>query len=472
MKGLGLKVTTAVLLTVVASTLAVGLIIIGRQGSASGEDAATTRLILLFSVLIAGGIATAVGSRLASGIIQPVEQMTDVARSLSTGDFSRYAFVNRDDELSALGEALNEMSASVRRMLEAASTGKGHLEAVLSTMESGVVFIDSHGRVSMVNTAAVKIFNLQDAYLGRPHVEVLRNYQISAEVDRAITTGSSMRLEVNVIYPQERSLEVFLNPLAGGPNGSGVVVVFHDVTELKRLEKIRRDFVANVSHELKTPVTSVKGFAETLLDGAISDPATAREFVEIIFREASRLDMLVRDLVDLSNLESAPVPIKPVPDDLRDSVQASTRKAALKAGPAGVNVRLRTPGEPVICPIDGERIEQVMDNLLDNAIKFTPRGGVVEVSLEVQGNYAVVTVADTGCGIPPEDLPRIFERFYTVDKARSKKTGGTGLGLSIVKHTVDLHGGRVQVESEYGKGSSFHFSIPLFSNHMPRAGAS
>ncbi|MGE5484134.1 MAG: ATP-binding protein [Ignavibacteriales bacterium] len=430
-------------------------------GPASGGPSTVGSLVA--SALVAGIFSGAVGLGVAHTVVGPVTRLTRVARSLASGNLDLPEVIPGSDEITLLSLAIRDAAAGLKRVVDHASRDRRQMEAALSTMRSGVVVVDGAGRIVLLNQAAARMFGVRPPFLGRPHVETLRNYQMSAAIDRAIASRQPARTEVRVIYPEEKSLEVLLNPISGELDGHGVVVALHDVTELKRLETVRKDFVANVSHELRTPVTSVRGFAETLLDGALDDPAAAREFVETIYREASRLDRLARDLADLSEIESAPSPVTAEPGDLRAPVEESVRKASHRAASAGIVLRSMLPDTPVLCRFDSTRIEQVMDNLLENAIKFTSRGGSIDVSMAPADGFARVTVRDTGTGIPPQDLPRIFERFYTVDKARSRKLGGTGLGLSIVKHLVDLHGGKAWAESEYGKGSAFHFTIPLLT---------
>ena len=424
------------------------------------EEIVRLRKIIASAILFSSALALAAGLWLARGITRPIETITAAAHAISRGDFSRSIVTMNDTaELSVLAQSFNQMAFNLRQTIESLSQAKSRLEAVLGTMVSGVMFMDAGGKVSLVNEAARRIFGIPPSFEGKPYEEVLRNYALSEKIAGVMESGEAVQAEVSIVYPKEKTLDVCVTPMSNGSH-TGVVVVFHDITELKRLEKARSDFVANISHELKTPITSVKGFAETLLDGALNDPSSAREFIEIIFRESSRLDALVKDLADLSYLESSQKPLQTVFMDLREPVGESVRKATLRASAAGIVVTSHLPGTPVMCSVDPVRMEQVMDNLLDNALKFTPGGGNIDIFLDQDESSARIAVRDNGPGIPEADLPRIFERLYRVDKARSRKAGGTGLGLSIVKHIVEAHGGRVWAESQYGNGSTFHVVLP------------
>jgi len=267
--------------------------------------------------------------------------------------------------------------------------------------------------------------------------------------------------EIAVNMPEEKILKVNGVPIVRTDRFEGAILVFHDITELRRLEQIRQDFVANVSHELRTPISSIKGYAETLLEGALEDKDNAREFLSIIYQDSNRLANLINDLLDLSKIESGKmkmnfIPLEPV-SMIRRAVAIMENQAQARSIAIKLNL---TPDLPKI-KADETRFSQVMINLLDNAIKYTPENGSVVITANVVNNALQIDVADTGIGISEKDLPRIFERFYRVDKARSREMGGTGLGLSIVKHIVQAHAGHVRVKSEPGLGSTFSFTIPL-----------
>jgi two-component system phosphate regulon sensor histidine kinase PhoR len=290
-------------------------------------------------------------------------------------------------------------------------------------------------------------------------LEVIRNNDIAEIIGSVLKNGRFRSAEIDMAWPVRRALEVNASPIFSGDAISGCLAVFHDITEIRRLETMRRDFVANVSHELKTPLTSIKGFVETLLEGALEDKENAAHFLKIISEHANRLDNLVKDLLALSYLESAEAAISPEDVDMKrlaDEV-LSGFEAGMKR--RSISARNELP-EGALFKADKNKMEQVFVNLIDNAVKFNKDGGSIRIYSEKTAAGTRFIVEDSGTGIPPKDIPRIFERFYRVDKARSRSLGGTGLGLSIVKHIVSLHGGTVGVESAEEIGSKFYLTLP------------
>jgi two-component system phosphate regulon sensor histidine kinase PhoR len=277
-----------------------------------------------------------------------------------------------------------------------------------------------------------------------------------------------MRREVTLSVPVPRVLQVQAVPLRLGGAGAGVVLVLYDVTELRRLEQVRTEFVANVSHELRTPLTAIRGYLETLLEGALGDPAHARPFLEVAHRHTARMGRLIDDLTDLSNIELGRVRLERVPVDLSAAVDAALAVVSPRAAAAGVEATVEIPPDLPFVSADLDRLTQILINLLDNAVKYSPTGGSVQVrAAALPGRRVEVAVADAGIGIPPADLPRVTERFYRVDKARSRELGGTGLGLAIVKHLVLAHGGDLRIESEPGKGTTVRFTLPAAGPAAP-----
>jgi two-component system phosphate regulon sensor histidine kinase PhoR len=319
-------------------------------------------------------------------------------------------------------------------------------------MGEGVMVLDPQGVISLVNPAFRRQFNLTGEVEGRPLAEVCRHPDLLEALEEQQQTGAEVVREVHLQLP-ELVLSTHWVPLG---DQRGTVAVFHDISDLKRVEAVRRDFVANASHELRTPVAVIKGYAETLLDGGLQDNDRSRQFVQIIASHAERLSNLINDILTLSKLESKETALECHPLD----VCGLLRKAGLLMGEharqQGITLAIDCPqqGLPKVLA-DYGRLEQVLLNLLDNAIKYTPPGGSVTLAAEQRDRQVAFTVSDTGVGIPAKDLSRIFERFYRVDEARSREQGGTGLGLAIVKHIVQLHGGEVQVTSEPGRGSRF-----------------
>lgn len=417
-------------------------------------------LAALLSVFALSSILVLV---LVQGFTCPLDEIVDVARQLARGSWQARVKYPPRDELGEIASSLNNLSLKIRETVNELAENKGSLEAVLRTMESGVLLVDSDGQVVLVNRAAEKILGiLQQDVQGKSQVEALQNFSLSTLISIVLSEWQPQREEISLFYPEERVLEVTAAPVWGEDGKEyGVVVVLYDLTEIRRLERVRAEFVANVSHELKTPVTSIKGFAETLLDGALYNHRSAEEFVNIINEEADRLSSLVGDLLDLSRIESREVKPRFVSLELTTAMKEIIDKLRPQFRKKGLNIEAVLPKETVIVQADTELIQQVLENLLDNSLKYTPEGGKVTVRLLPSQDEVAVVIEDTGIGIPAEDLPRLFERFYRVDKARSRKLGGTGLGLAIVKHIINAHGGCVWAESEPGRGSSFYFSLPV-----------
>jgi len=358
-----------------------------------------------------------------------------------------------------------ELSArQVRVTLDTLQRESSRLEAILSSMVEGVVAVDPLLRITFVNRAFAELMGIAlPIEPGVPLVQVARDHALLDMCSGVLASGQSQQKRLVLASAGARSFEVQVAPLTGDSN-RGAIVMLYDVTDIERLERIRRDFVANVSHELRTPLAAVTGYAETLLEGALDDAENGRKFVEIILAKARQLNNIVTDLLVLSSLESGKPPL-PEAISLRESIEGALRTVEPVA---------KTRGVRLVCgPIDNSsvlahelRLEQVFVNLLENAIKFNRPDGEVRVDMARSNGHTVVRVKDTGSGIPSRDLPRIFERFYRVDKARSRATGGTGLGLAIVKHAVEQMGGSVSVESRLGQGSVFTIALPSAENNL------
>ncbi|MGB9791764.1 MAG: two-component system histidine kinase PnpS [Thermacetogeniaceae bacterium] len=418
---------------------------------------------MVVAVFFAVGAAWLLSGWAAAGIAKQLGEITRAAQRIARGDWETELRLDDNGEIGELASAINNVSLTIKQNMRDLAESKGSLEAVLANMESGVLLFDTCGRIRLINPAAERLLGVRsEEVMGKQHVEVVRNYALSSLIEGVLSSWKPARIEASIIYPKERTVDAHAAPIFGVQGEPrGVVVVLYDISELKHLERVRAEFVANVSHELKTPVTAVKGFAETLLSGALYNYRAAEEFVNIIYEEAERLSRLIHDLLELSKIESKGYRLRIEPVELDTEITRIVDKLKPQFIKKELTLTTVLPSEPVVVKADRDQIEQVLLNLLDNSLKYTPSGGEVEVSLRREGKEAVVAVKDTGIGIPREDLPRIFERFYRVDKARSRKLGGTGLGLSIVKHIIEAHRGRVWVESELGKGSTFYFSLPL-----------
>jgi len=354
--------------------------------------------------------------------------------------------------------------------------------AILRSMVEGVAVIDARERLVFSNRAFSEGLNLDAAAIeGRPVIEVVRNSDLVGLIRRALTGEEGLRADISVGIIQQRTFSVSVAPVQalettaagtttartpverGAEKPAGAVVVLHDVTELRRLERVRQDFVANVSHEFKTPLTAIQGFAETLLSGALEDPEHNRRFLEIIRDHAARLAALTNDLLKLARIEAGQLEVELGPVNLLEVIERCAEVTLLKASQK--QIALETDVPPGLPPVRGDAslLREVLQNLLDNAVQYTPAGGRIKVIAAAGPREATVTIEDTGIGIPLVDQERIFERFYRVDAGRSREAGGTGLGLSIAKHIVEVHGGHLQVESEVGHGSKFSFCLSLAS---------
>jgi two-component system phosphate regulon sensor histidine kinase PhoR len=410
----------------------------------------------------AAAILALIGGRV---LFRAIADLTDIARRLAGGDYSARARNLPRGAAGRLGSALNDMAVRVQETVDELSRDKAQLAAVLDQMTEAVVAVDAAGAVLVVNPALSRLLAIDaEAARGRRYIETLRHNGIVGLIGAVLRGAKPVAQEVRLFAPEELVFDAHAAPLMQDERVAGALLVLHDITRLRRLEQMRRDFVANVSHELRTPLSSIKGFAETLLAGAIDDPENRLDFVRTIEEHSNRLTKLVDDLLDLSAIESghrAPrksaVYLPAVLSELSYGFApiADERRVAFRVLPA--------PAGLPMAAADPDQLRQILANLLDNALKYTEPGGSVSVSAESWKGGVRVSVSDTGVGIPEQDLPRVFERFYRVDKARSREAGGTGLGLSIVKHLVEAQGGEVSVESRQPGGSTFRFTLPAAS---------
>ena len=357
---------------------------------------------------------------------------------------------------------MNETAARLGESIRLLTDERNRSTAILGSMIEGVAVISAQERVLYSNRAFSQILGLDAGQIeGRSLIEVVRQSDLLAVIRAALTRHEQISSEIVVGTVRPRSFAVTGTPVRA--EHAGAVLVMHEITDLRRLERVRQDFVANVSHEFRTPLTAIQGFAETLLGGALDDPANRRRFVEIIRDHAARLARLTEDLLELSRIEAGKFDLEFRPVSLNHLIESCLVAAQMKAEPKQIALEVQLPAGLPPVRGDSNRLQEVLQNLLDNAVQYTPSGGRIEVSAIGKDSQCVVTVADTGIGIPQAEQERIFERFYRVDAARSREAGGTGLGLSIARHIVDAHGGKLWVESEVGEGSRFHFSIPAYS---------
>jgi len=388
-----------------------------------------------------------------------IKRVMQFAQRAAAGDFTPLPRPATRDEVADLGDAVGGMVAQLGHTIRTLTDERNRSAAILSSMVEGVAVVGSDERILYCNQAFEQILELpQGSSQGKKLVEALRQAELVSAVRQVLPGGDEITGEVEVGTVRRRSFSVTAAPVRAA-GASSAVLVLHDITELRRLERVRRDFVANVSHEFKTPLTAIQGFAETLLGGALDDQANRKRFVEIIREQSQRLTRLTDDLLKLSRIEAGRLELESHPVSVPALVNACVESARLKAESKGLQISVELTEDIPAIRGDAVQLSEVLQNLVDNAMQYTPPGGNIDVTAYCNGHEVIFTVADTGIGIPESDLERIFERFYRVETARSREAGGTGLGLSIARHIVDAHGGRIWVESAVGQGSRFRFSI-------------
>jgi two-component system phosphate regulon sensor histidine kinase PhoR len=443
-----------------------------------------SRLVVVsLIILLLGG---AVSLMLSRGFSMRVERLKDFAGRVAGGDFRPLELEDTEDELTDLARALNETAARLAENIRTLTDERNRSSAILRSMVEGVAVIDAKERVVFCNQAFAEILGVDAAASqDRPLLEVVRQADLVALARRALQSGEHLEgdLVLGTVSPQNFGVTAApITALASSASGrasappsaqstgngaprpepqQGAVIVLHDISELRRLERVRQDFVANVSHEFKTPLTAIQGFSETLLTGALEDEKNNRRFLEIIRDHAARLGRLTDDLLKLARIEAGKLELEFQRVAIADIIESCATTTLMRASRRELSLDVNFP--PALPPVRGDAslLREVLQNLLDNAVQYTQPGGKITLSAAPRDSEVVVTVADTGIGIPVAEKERIFERFYRVDAARSREVGGTGLGLSIAKHIVEAHGGRIWVDSSVGQGSQFHFSIPL-----------
>jgi two-component system phosphate regulon sensor histidine kinase PhoR len=437
--------------------LALALPDVDQQFSSMRRPVWTAFLILLASALVVSLLDLRSTS-------QRIRSFKEFGARMVVGDFRPVDAAPGGAPLDDLARALNETAACLNASISVLTDERNRSSAILGSMIEGVAVISGDERIIFSNQAFSRILGLEEVreIEGRPLLEVARQSDLLAAIKMALSGQEQVTSEIVVGTVRPRSFAVTAAPVQASSH-KGAVLVLHEITDLRRLERVRQDFVANVSHEFRTPLTAIQGFAETLLAGALEDPANRRRFVEIIREHASRLARLTEDLLKLSRIEAGQLKLEFRPVSVTQLIESCVETAQLKAVPRKLALHVHLPEGLPPARGDANSLQEVLQNLLDNALQYTPAGGKIEVSVLSSDGRVVVTVADTGIGIPQVEQERIFERFYRVDAARSREAGGTGLGLSIARHIVEAHGGRLWVESAVGEGSRFHFSIPVTS---------
>jgi two-component system phosphate regulon sensor histidine kinase PhoR len=421
------------------------------------REAMSERIVL--ATLVAVAAAALFGLVAARGLARRLEALATTASRLERGDLEARVAAAGDDEVAHLGRSLNRMADQLEERLDMIGRERNQLRALLDGMVEGVLLTDDAGTIVLANRAFERIFEAQPPLAGRRPIEAARVPALQEAIDAALESAEPLAREMNLTGAQEKVLRCSLAALRESDRVVGAVAVFHDVTEIRRLERVRREFVANVSHELRTPLTAIKGYAETLRHGGLDDREQAARFVEVIDRHAQRLRDLIEDLLDLSSIEQGQARLRPGPVAVRETVLQAEAVVgeAMRGRRQTFSLELPAGLPPVLA--DRDRLAQVLINLLDNACKFTPEGGRITVSAEAVDDRVQIAVRDTGVGIPADQIERVFERFYRVDTSRDRQGGGTGLGLAIAKHLILAMDGAIEVESLPGAGTTFRLIL-------------
>lgn len=414
----------------------------------------------IFSVLI----SLVLGFILSRYITEPLKNIMVKAERIAEGDFDYTLVAHSGDEIGKLTNTFNYMARELKNKLVEISSEKNKLETILNYMTDGVIAFNLKGQAIHANPAFVKMMGMEAVDFNFEGFSKQYNLDVSLE---EVIYLEDCSVKEKMVKIEDKILRVYFAVFTGKEkNAEGLIAVFQDITEQQKLDNMRREFVANVSHELRTPLTSIKTYSETLMDGALEDRETAFKFLGVINSEADRMTRLVKDLLQLSRMENEQVQWKIEEISLVAIVRSCIEKHQLQAENKKQVLESYVIGDIPFIPADRDRIEQVIINLLSNAIKYTPEEGRITVYMGRMQNFVYVKVSDTGIGIPKEDLPRVCERFYRVDKARSREMGGTGLGLAIVKEIIEAHGGFMDIESEYGKGTEVTVKLPICNSFL------
>ena len=414
---------------------------------------------LFVSFLLASGAAVILSHR----FTDPISKIRSASRAIAEGNFEPPLEIKGDDELAKLAGNIKAMGQSLSGQIEKVTGEKNKLEIVVKSMSSGIILTDREMKIELINPAAEKLFDINGKeMIGASLQNVIRNYSLYETLKAVHRDGESRLIELNIFYPRAAAVETYLIPVAGpAENLIGVLLLFHEVTQLRTIEKMRSDFVANVSHELRTPLTAVRGYTETILHEELNHQQLI-EFLQIIDRETKRLSALLDDLLDLAQIENEKGYVKKEAVNLKTLIKEAVSRVEDLRLMKDVSIEVVIPETELTVLGNYEWLNQALVNVLENSIKHGKDKGIVKVLLSKEDQVAVIKISDDGPGIPDADLPYVFERFYRVDKARTRKSGGTGLGLSIVKHIMEAHAAEYSLQSKEGSGTVFRFSIPLF----------
>ena len=420
-------------------------------------------LLLSVGLGIAAIVTVILAIRITTRYTKPIKAATEVAIELAHGNYRARTTVNRLDDTGILSSSINMLAENLQELTKVRDMQQDRLSALIENMGAGLILIDSRGFINLVNKGFIDIFHVNpNGYLNKQYYEVIDYEEICHLIAEVFRTEQKVSKQLHIPLQIERKYFIVYGvPIIGSNNvWKGVLLVFHDITEIKKLEQMRKDFVANVSHELKTPVTSIKGFTETLLDGAMNNKETLQSFLSIILKESDRLQSLIQDLLELSKIEQHGFQLNIQWVDLYSLLQDVMKLLDGKAKAKNIPLEFHCKQNKLRVKGDVDRLKQVFINLINNAIAYTPADGVVSINLQDSDKKVRISIKDTGVGISKEDIPRIFERFYRVDRARSRNSGGTGLGLAIVKHLIEAHHGFISVKSQLGEGSEFIIELP------------
>ncbi|MGG0284851.1 ATP-binding protein [Peribacillus butanolivorans] len=418
--------------------------------------------ILIICLGVALIIILMLASKITSYYTRPIEEATMAAIELAKGNYRTRTFEQHSDETGMLTTSLNILARNLQETETAREMNQDRLETLVENIGSGVLLIDSKGYTTLINREFKKSFGVNSAtFLFQVFYSVIKDKEVISIIEEIFRTEKTIKRQVKIPLAIERKhFEIYGAPIIGTHDEwKGILLIFHDITELKRLEQMRKDFVANVSHELRTPITSIKGFSETLLDGALKDEKTLKHFLSIILKESDRLQELIQELLNLSKMEQQEFVLKTGDVDITNVLGDIQEMLIGKLKEKEVSLEIKASSEPVFIEGESDRIKRVFINLITNALTYTPNGGWVTVNVTENEQTVDIVVQDSGIGIEEKELPRIFERFYRIDKARSRDSGGTGIGLAIVKHIIEVHKGKIKVESTPGSGTTFTVTL-------------
>lgn len=439
-----------------AKTIIAGAIILNSPVQGVTEAMNKTNTMLIFASLGALVISLFGAYLLSKTLSKPIHMISKAALEIAEGNYAKKVNIDREDEIGNLALTFNYLTDKLDDTISDLNNEKSKLSDILSSMEEGLIAVDKDLNIIHINPAAAFLLNIEE----RPSVlqDITGSESIVTNIQELLEKGKSKSYEKKI--SENRFVNILISPLKY-KNGEiyGAIILLQDISQSVKLERMRRDFVANVSHELRTPLTSIRGFIEPLIDGTVEDEDTRMKYNKIIRNETLRLERLINDLLDLSRLQAGKLVLDIQRVDIIELISNVSGKFQHVFDSKEIEFIFNNPEHPVFISADGDRVEQLIIIFIDNAIKFTPQGGRIEISLVEEDGHVRIKVSDNGMGIPEEDIPYIWERFYKVDKSRTDKNSGTGLGLSIAKNIIELHGQKVSVESKLGEGTVFEFTM-------------